>query len=82
MTELFWIFASFEDLIRCSAINIVLVKELVNTLRVEEVLDGVTILLLPLLIRARPAIVERDVHRNAPRVIAEGIAENLTVLEQ
>ena len=32
MTELFWIFTCFEDLIWSSTINIVLVKELVNTL--------------------------------------------------
>ena len=54
------------------AVHVVLVGEGVDALGVEEGLDGVGVVGLPLAVGAGPGIVEGDVHRDAPGVEAEG----------
>ena len=68
--------AGLQDLVALGqcAISTILVDESVNTLAVEEVLDGLTILALPLTVGTAPFIVEGDVHRHTPGVIAEVVA--------
>ena len=56
------------------AISAILIDKLIDTLSVEEVLDGLTILLLPLGIGPTPLVIECDIHRHAPRVVAEVVA--------
>ena len=68
--------ACLQDLIalRQGAVGTVLVDEGVDSLREEEVLDGLTILALPLAVGTTPLVVEGDVHRHAPGVVAEVVA--------
>ena len=68
--------ASLQDLItlRQRTICTILVYEGVDALTVEEVLDGLAILLLPLAISTAPLVVEGDVHGHTPRVVAEVVA--------
>ena len=73
MTEFLGIVACWQDLALLwqSTINAVLIHEVVKALGIEEVLDALAILLLPLAIGSAPDIVERDIHGHAPGVVAE-----------
>ena len=72
--------ASRQDLIilRQRTIHAILIDEGINTLRIQEVLDGLTILALPLAVSTTPLVVEGDVHGHAPRVVAEVIIAKTT----
>ena len=65
--------ASRQDflLFRQRTVCAILIHEGIDTLRIEEVLDLLTILLLPLGIGTTPLIIEGDIHRYAPGVVAE-----------
>src|SRR5574344_1811459 len=64
---------SLQDLVPFGqgTIYTVLVNKLVNTLRVEEILDGFTVLLLPFCVGTTPLIIKGNIHRHTPRVVAE-----------
>ena len=65
--------AGTKDLVALGqrAVLAVLVEELIDALRVEEVLNLLAILALPLTVGTTPLVVERNIHRYAPRVVAE-----------
>ena len=52
-------------------VDSILVDEIVDALGIEEVLNLLAVLSLPLAVGTAPLIVERDVHGHAPRVITE-----------
>ena len=60
--------ASLQNLVflRQGTVHTVLVNKSIDTLGVKEVLDGLSILALPLFISTAPLIVERNVHGYAP----------------
>ena len=61
-------------LLRQCSVSAVLVHEVVHTLRVEEVLNLLAILLLPFAVSTAPFIIQRDVHGHTPRVVTEIVA--------
>ena len=67
--------ASLQDLItlRKRAVCTILVNESIDALRIEEILNLLTILLLPFGIGTTPLIIEGYVHRHTPRVVTEVI---------
>ena len=53
------------------AVNTILINEVVDAFAVEEILYALTVGSLPLSVVTAPCIVEGDIHRYTPRVVAE-----------
>ena len=60
--------ASLQNLVAFGqrTVNAILVDELVNSLSVEEILDGLAVFALPFAVGTAPFVVEGDVHGHAP----------------
>ncbi len=63
------------------AIYTILVNKRIDPLGIEEVLNTLSILPLPIAVGTTPLVVEGDIHRYTPRVIAEIVASVATASE-
>ena len=82
VTQCLRIVARTKQTVGTCTIDIVLVHECVEALRIKEVLDEMSVVLLPNAVGTTPRIVESNVHWHTPRVISEGIANEMSVAKQ